>query len=54
MQTYVVSVNWTEKGIANVRNTEKRVAHGFAEEIDASIVANRNQGDRQRFDGKRL
>jgi uncharacterized protein with GYD domain len=29
MQTYVVLVNWTEKGIVNVRDTEKRLAEGI-------------------------
>jgi uncharacterized protein with GYD domain len=31
MQTYVVLVNWTEKGIVNVRDTEKRLAEGVNE-----------------------
>ncbi len=31
MQTYVVLVNWTEKGIVNVRDTEKRLAEGVKE-----------------------
>ena len=31
MQTYVVLVNWTEKGITNVRNTEKRLSEGIKE-----------------------
>jgi uncharacterized protein with GYD domain len=28
MRSYVVLVNWTEKGIVNVRDTEKRLAQG--------------------------
>jgi uncharacterized protein with GYD domain len=42
MQTYVVLVNWTEKGIANVRNTEKRVAHGFEEEKKFGVKIREN------------
>jgi uncharacterized protein with GYD domain len=37
MTTYVVLVNWTDKGIVNVRDTEKRLAGGVKAAKDFGV-----------------
>ena len=37
MNTYVVLVNWTDKGVVNVRDTEKRLAGGIEAAKDYGV-----------------